>query len=41
MNELEAFKSEINLTEFAATQGYVIDRKESSRSSIVMEKYTF
>lgn len=38
MNELEAFKSEINLTEFAATQGYVIDRKESSRSSIVMRR---
>jgi hypothetical protein len=34
--ELEKFKTEINLTEYAASQGYSYDRKESSRSSAVM-----
>lgn len=36
MSELEAFKSEINLTEYAAAQGYRLDRKASSRNSAVM-----
>ena len=36
MDELEAFKTEVNLSEYAAAQGYVIDRKESWRSSAVM-----
>lgn len=35
-DELERFKREINLTEFAVTLGYLIDRKESSKGSIVM-----
>ena len=35
-DELERFKVEINLTEFAASRGYKIDRKESSRASVVM-----
>ena len=34
--ELEDFKTHINLTEYAAAQGYVIDRKASSRNSAVM-----
>lgn len=34
--ELHRFKTEINLTEYAASCGYVIDRKESSKNSIVM-----
>ena len=36
MDELEAFKTEINLTEYAAAEGYVLDRKASSRNSVVM-----
>ena len=36
--ELNRFKAEINLVEYASTQGYGIDRKESSRSSIVMRR---
>ncbi|MCP4043255.1 MAG: DUF3991 domain-containing protein [Gammaproteobacteria bacterium] len=36
MSELEAFKSKINLTEYAAAQGYRINRKKSSRHSAVM-----
>ena len=36
MDELERFKSEINLTEYAATRGYQLDRRESSRNSVVM-----
>jgi hypothetical protein len=36
VSELEAFKSEINLTEYAAAQGYRLDRKASSRNSAVM-----
>ena len=36
MDELERFKTEINLTEFAASLGYQLDRRKSSRSSIVM-----
>ena len=34
--ELERFKTEINLAEYAASLGYRIDRAESSRNSIVM-----
>lgn len=34
--ELERFKTEINLTAYMAGQGYAIDRKESSRNSAVM-----
>ena len=37
-NELNRFKSEINLTEYAAKQGYVLDKKESSSNSIVMRQ---
>ncbi len=36
MDELERFKSEINLTEYAAARGYQLDRRASSRNSIVM-----
>ncbi len=36
MDELERFKSEINLTEYAASRGYRLDRRESSRNSVVM-----
>ena len=36
MDELERFKTEINLTEFAVSLGYQLDRRKSSRSSIVM-----
>ena len=36
MDELERFKVEINLTEYAASRGYQLDRRESSRSSVVM-----
>jgi hypothetical protein len=35
-DELERFKTTINLTEYAATQGYLLDRRESSRNSVVM-----
>jgi hypothetical protein len=38
--ELARFKREINLTEFAAARGYRIDRKESSRNSVVMRHPT-
>lgn len=34
--ELEHFKTEINLSEFAAARGYALDRRESSRNSAVM-----
>jgi hypothetical protein len=34
--ELERFKREVNLSEFAAARGYRIDRRESSRTSVVM-----
>lgn len=36
MDELEAFKRSINLTLYAARQGYEIDQRESSRNSAVM-----
>jgi len=35
-DELEDFKTRVNLTEFAAAHGYALDRKASSRSSAVM-----
>jgi len=35
--ELEDFKTNINLTEYAAGQGFVLDRKASSRNSVVMQ----
>jgi hypothetical protein len=35
-DELETFKTNINLTEYAAASGYRLDRKASSRSSVVM-----
>lgn len=34
--ELERFKTEINLTEYAAAQGYALIRQESSRNSATM-----
>jgi len=34
--ELEYFKTSINLTEFAASRGYFLDSRESSRNSAVM-----
>ena len=34
--ELEEFKTQINLCEYASTAGFILDRKESSRSSAVM-----
>ena len=36
MKELERFKAEINLTEFAASRGYALDQRESSRASATM-----
>lgn len=36
-DELEDFKSRINLTEFAAAEGYVLDRRASSRASAAMK----
>ncbi|WP_225741619.1 DUF3991 and TOPRIM domain-containing protein [Halospina sp. K52047b] len=37
-NELNDFKREINLAEYAAAQGYQLDRRESSRNSAVMRR---
>lgn len=37
-DELERFKSEINLVEYAQAQGYEIDKRESSRASTVMHQ---
>lgn len=34
--ELEQFKTGVNLSEFAAARGYALDRRESSRNSAVM-----
>src|SRR5579864_2995455 len=34
--ELEAFKTSINLRSYSASQGYVLDRKESWRGAAVM-----
>lgn len=36
MDELDSFKTDINLTEYAASHGYQLDRKASSRNSKVM-----
>lgn len=36
MDELEAFKTRINLTEYAAGRGYALDRRASSRNSAIM-----
>ena len=35
-DELERFKTAINLIEYAARQGYLLDRRASSRNSVVM-----
>jgi len=35
-NELDEFKQRVNLTEYAATRGYALDRRASSRNSAVM-----
>jgi len=35
-DELERFKTDINLSEFSASLGYALDRRESSRNSAVM-----
>ncbi len=35
-DELERFKTDINLTEYAAAEGYQLDRRASSRNSVVM-----
>ncbi len=35
-NELQQFKTGVNLSEFAASRGYLLDRRESSRNSAVM-----
>lgn len=37
-DELERFKSEISLVEYAQACGYEIDRRESSRASVVMRR---
>jgi hypothetical protein len=37
MDELEDFKSAINLTEYAAAKGYVLDKRASSRNSALMK----
>jgi hypothetical protein len=36
--ELERFKTDINLSEFAASKGYELDRRESSQASHVMRR---
>lgn len=36
MDELEQFKRTINLADFAASEGYALDRRESSHASLVM-----
>jgi len=36
--ELERFKTDINLVEYAASLGFELNRRESSRASIVMER---
>jgi hypothetical protein len=40
VDELERFKSEVNLTTYAASRGYRLDRRESSRSCGVMRHPT-
>jgi len=34
--ELDRFKTEINLSQFAASRGYQLDKRESSPNSAVM-----
>lgn len=36
-DELDTFKRQINLTEYAAAQGYTLDRPHSSRNSVAMK----
>ena len=38
--ELAGFKRSINLTEYAASTGYELDKRESSRNSAVMRHLT-
>lgn len=38
MNELEHFKKEINLAEIAERYGYALEKRESSRASLVMRR---
>lgn len=38
MDELERFKIELNLADIAAWYGYAVDRKESSRASLIMRR---
>jgi hypothetical protein len=35
-DELETFKTDINLTQYGAASGYRLDRKASSRNSVLM-----
>ena len=35
-NEVDLFKTDINLSEYAASKGYELDKTESSRNSVVM-----
>jgi 5S rRNA maturation endonuclease (ribonuclease M5) len=35
-DEIERFKTDINLAEYASSQGYEIDKRESSKASVVM-----
>src|SRR5271169_3917641 len=37
-DELQKFKTGVNLSEFAASRGYALDRRESSRNSAVMRR---
>jgi hypothetical protein len=39
MDELERFKTEIDLTAFAASRGYRVDRRESTRGCIVLRHH--
>ena len=36
--EIDAFKSRINLTQYAAAEGYQLDRRKSSRQSVTMRR---
>jgi hypothetical protein len=38
LNEIERFKQEINLVEYAEVMGYVYDKKQSSKASAVLRK---
>ena len=39
-DELERFKQDISLAEYAAGEGYVLVKNESSRNSFVMQRET-